>query len=143
MSCFSDKVRDARLALKLSQQRLADMVGVSVRSIIKYEVEGTMPRKSVMSRLAEALRVSEQYLSDDGVSDPLYGTNMTPQGMEVAAMYGERAGREMEFLLQRNAALFAGGSLSQGAKDEFFEAIMTSYITCKEAAKKRGNIVQD
>ena len=36
-----------------------------------------------------------------------------------------------------NAALFAGGELSQEQKDAFFEAIMASYLTCKEEAKKK------
>ena len=41
----------------------------------------------------------------------------------------------MDELLKDNAALFAGGDLSQEQKDAFFEAVMKAYITCKEEAK--------
>ena len=41
----------------------------------------------------------------------------------------------MEQLLADNAALFAGGELSQDQKDAFFEAVMKAYITCKEEAR--------
>lgn len=36
-----------------------------------------------------------------------------------------------------NAALFAGGELSQDQKDAFFQAVMTAYVTCKEEAKAK------
>lgn len=46
----------------------------------------------------------------------------------------------MTELLRDNAALFAGGILSQEQKDEFFQAVMTAYVTCREEAKKKfGN----
>ena len=43
----------------------------------------------------------------------------------------------MDELLKENAALFAGGELSQDQKDKFFQAIMTAYVTSKEEAKVR------
>ena len=42
----------------------------------------------------------------------------------------------MDSLLEQNAALFAGGTLDQEAKDAFFEAVMKAYLTCKEEARK-------
>lgn len=45
----------------------------------------------------------------------------------------------MEELLQNNAALFAGGELSQEQKDACFQAVMTAYVTCKEEAKKKSS----
>ena len=44
---------------------------------------------------------------------------------------------EAEELLTRNVALLAGGTLDQEAKDAFFEAIMTAYVTCKNEAKAK------
>ncbi len=139
MKKFSEKLREARTALKLSQQRLAEMIGVSVRSVIKYEVEGTKPRKAVVERLAQALKLSPEYLMNDEIIDPRHGQEPN-QGNEIFEMVGEKAGKELEFLLRRSNALFAGGELSQEAKDEFFEAVMSSYLRCKEVAKrKRSN----
>ena len=42
---------------------------------------------------------------------------------------------EAEDLLKRNVAFLAGGSVDQEAKDAFFEALMTAYITCKNEAR--------
>lgn len=42
----------------------------------------------------------------------------------------------MNALLEQNAAFFAGGELSQEAKDDFFQAVMKAYLTCKEEARK-------
>ncbi len=138
MKSFSDKLREARRALKLSQQQLAEMVGVSARSIIKYEVDGVKPRKAVMARISDALQLSMQYLTDDEITDPTFGNDK--QTGEVYEVVNEKAGRELEFLLKRSNALFAGGELSQEAKDEFFEAVTKSYIHCKEVARrKNGN----
>ena len=43
----------------------------------------------------------------------------------------------MAELLEANAALFAGGELSQDEKDAFFEAVMKAYLTCKEEAREK------
>jgi hypothetical protein len=37
--------------------------------------------------------------------------------------------------MERNVALFAGGSISQEAKDAYFEAVMQAYMESKQAAK--------
>jgi hypothetical protein len=55
---------------------------------------------------------------------------------ETRGRYGSRAAHEMEFLLERNAALFAGGHLNQEAKDAFFEAVTKAYWAAKEEARK-------
>jgi len=52
-------------------------------------------------------------------------------------LYGAKGVRDMNELLADNAALFAGGELSQEQKDAFFEAVMTAYVTSKEEAKKK------
>ena len=54
---------------------------------------------------------------------------------QARALYGAKGVRDMDELLKENAALFAGGELSQDQKDKFFQAIMTAYVTSKEEAK--------
>lgn len=56
-------------------------------------------------------------------------------GQPVRALYGLSGAIDVDFLLEQNKALFAGGELSQEEKNAYFEAVMTAYITCKEAAK--------
>ena len=134
---FSDKLKRAREIAGFTQQELGDAIGVTKRTIASYESDGAVPRKSTLAKLASALKVSTKYLSCDECTDPLDDIERDSYVLEARALYGEKGARDMEGLLSANAALFAGGELSQEQKDAFFEAIMASYLTCKEEAKKK------
>ena len=134
---FSDKIKKARDVAKLTQQDLADSIGVSQRTIAAYECQGTKPRRSTLAKLAKALKVSVKYLSDDSCTNPLEDIEQDDYVAEARALYGEKGARDMEGLLAANTALFAGGELSQDQKDLFFEAITKAYFACKETAKEK------
>ncbi len=136
MKDFSQKVRDARTLLKLNQEELGKLIGVSARAIVAYETTATRPRASTLRKLAETLKVSVDYLTNDEIDDPLYGIEKQPFVEEARSLYGDKAAREIDFLMERNAALFAGGELSQDAKDAYFEAVMQAYLECKNKAKQ-------
>ncbi|OJV66753.1 MAG: transcriptional regulator [Clostridiales bacterium 38-18] len=136
MKSFSEKIREAREALKLNQQQLSDLVGVSKRSIAAYETTDTKPRGNIAGKLASALQVSVDYLLNDDIIDPKHGIEKSPYVEETRERLGAKAAKEMDVLLEQNMALFAGGELDQEAKDAFFEAVMKAYITCKEDARK-------
>ena len=134
---FSEKVRKARMELDLTQQQLAELVGVTSRSIASYETIGMRPRGNGARKLAKALKVSVDYLLDDEIDDPEYGKEKAPYIEEAYAKYGEKAAREMDTLLEQNTALFAGGTLSEEAKDAFFQAVMRAYLACKDASREK------
>ena len=121
MKTFSEKIRDKRKEFGFSQEELGNKIGVSKRMIIKYENDGVKPRQAVMKKIAEVLNVSIEYLSLDNEND-----NNTVE-------------KKVEELLEKNTALFAGGELSQEAKDSYFEALMKAYLTCKEQAQNDKN----
>ena len=126
MKDFSQKVRDARTLLKLNQEELGKLIGVSARAIVAYETTDTKPRASTLRK----------YLTNDEIDDPLYGIEKQPFVEEARSLYGDKAAREIDFLMERNAALFAGGEISQDAKDAYFEAVMQAYLECKSKAKQ-------
>lgn len=136
MKTFSEKVREARQALRLTQEELGALIGVSKRAVLAYETQDVRPRQNVKVKLAEALRVSTDYLDRDEIDDPTYGLEKTGYIEETRERFGSRAAREMDFLLERNAALFAGGTLDQEAKDAFFEAVTKAYWAAKEESRK-------
>ena len=137
---FSDKIKRAREMVQLTQQELAKEVGVSQRTIASYESGGARARKSTTEKLACALKVSVKYLSDDTCTDPLQDIEKDEYVNQAWELYGAKGARDMTELLRDNAALFAGGTLSQEQKDDFFQAVMTAYVTCREEAKKKfGN----
>lgn len=133
---FSDKIKVSRELCNLTQQQLADKVGVSKRTIASYESSGAIARSSTMRKLATALNVSYDYLSNEDVTDPKQGIEKISYIEEARSQYGDKAAREVDELLERNAALFAGGELSEEAKDAFFTAVTKAYLECKEQAKK-------
>ena len=134
---FSDKIKRAREVAQLTQNELAQEVGVSQRTIASYESGGAKARRSTTEKLARALKVSIKYLTDDECTDPLADIEKDDYIEQAREMYGAKGVRDMEDLLRDNAALFAGGTLSQEQKDAFFEAVMKAYITCKEESKKK------
>jgi len=136
MKQFSEKVREARRLLKLTQAELGNLAGVSKRAVVAYESENVMPRRNVKRKLAEALRVSIDYLDRDEIEDPAYGQEKAEYVDETRERFGSKAAKELDFLLERNGALFAGGSIDQESKDVFFRALTTAYWTAKEDARQ-------
>ena len=136
MNSFPGKIRNARANLDMNQSRLAELVGVSQRSITAYERGKAIPRGNVVRKLAQALHISVEYLMNDAVDDPHAGLANEEFINNARDLYGERGVKDADMLLEQNKALFAGGDLSQEAKDAFFEALMVAYVTCKEEAKK-------
>ena len=137
MKTFSEKVKDARLQLGLSQTQLGDAVGISLRAIVSYEKGEKKPRPGTMLKLAKALGVSVKFLSDDTCKNPMEDIEKDGYIEEAREKYGAKGARDVDKLLADNAALFAGGELSQEQKDAFFQAVMTAYVTCKEEAKAK------
>ena len=134
---FSEKIRSSREMLEISQTELAEQVGVSRRTIVAYESGEATARKSTIAKLARVLKVSTKFLSDENCNDPLADIEKDPYVEQARALYGGTGARDMEALLKENAALFAGGELSQDEKDAFFEAITQAYFASKNEAKRK------
>lgn len=64
VSTLGDRIRHLRTDQQLSQQDLADRVGVSQSAISAFEVGEKMPRLETLQRLAAALGVSTSVLLD-------------------------------------------------------------------------------
>lgn len=137
MKQFSEKVKEARSELDLSQSELGRQVGVSLRTILAYEKGEKKPRLGTMLKLARALKVSVKFLSDDDCENPLKDIEKDGYIAEARRRYGSSGAIDVERLLSENTALFAGGDLPQEQKDAFFQAVMTAYVTCKEEARKK------
>lgn len=132
---FSDKIKRSREVVGMTQSELAEQIGVSQRTIASYESGGAIARRSTMEKLARALKVSYKFLSDEKCNNPLEDIEKDDYIDQARELYGVKGARDMDTLLADNAALFAGGELSQDQKDAFFEAVMRAYIASKEEAK--------
>ncbi len=137
MKTFAQKVTEARHDLRISQMDLAEMVGVSDRSIKCYEKGEKAPRASTIHKLARALNVSVTYLTDESCEDPQAEIEKDQYVEEARNKYGAAGARDVDRLLADNTALFAGGELSQEQKDAFFAAVAAAYAVSKEEASKK------
>ena len=113
MKTTGEKIRESRTHLGLTQTELADKIGVTLRTITKYEKQGVMPRGVNLQRLAEVLGVSTAYLSNDEIVDPNYGLEEAPYIESARAAYGRKGATDVEQLLTRVLSLLVEMSLSR------------------------------
>ena len=131
---FGEKIKEVRLAMNLSQTELAQLTGISERSLYTYEQLGTIPRKGNIRKLAEALHVSVAYLLDDQETNT---QSHIDEDMFLAEAREQFGAKEAQEVLGRVSSLFAGGDLDEDAKDVFFQALMAVYMDSKKNAKEK------
>ena len=136
MKAFKDKLRELRSQQDLSQKQLATKAGISVRSIAGYERGEAAPHPTQLYKLAKTLQVSTEYLKNDAIEDPSYGLDRMEYVEEMRQKSSLQDSLNLERMLEQNQALFAGGSISEDAKDAYFQALMKAYLESKEAAKE-------
>ena len=134
MDRFPEKLKAARKEKEMNQTELAQAIGVTQRSLTNYECGRAKPREAVIRKLADVLDVTVEYLINDETDDPNANRRVEEQINGVRSQFGSKGAREAEELLKRNVAFLAGGSVDQEAKDAFFQALMTAYVTCKNDA---------
>ena len=137
MEKLGEKIKHLRIDTKTSQEQLAEAVGVTTRSISAYESGRAVPRANTLRKLAKALNVTVEYLTNDDSRDPEAGRLREEKLDTVREYFGNSGAKEMAALLDRNMAFLAGGDVDQEAKDVFFDALMTAYITCKNEARQK------
>ena len=66
---FKERLKDARLKKNLSQGKLAKMIGVHVTNISRYERGEHKPTTEILSRIADSLDVTTDYLMGGSLDD--------------------------------------------------------------------------
>jgi transcriptional regulator with XRE-family HTH domain len=77
------RIRDCRESKKISQSELAKLVGLSPAAIWNWESKGRVPRRKTLARVADALKVSEEYLSEGSESAELLATDVSTDTSRV------------------------------------------------------------
>lgn len=124
---FKDRLREKRQAAKMSQAKLGELAGVTMKSIQNYELGKRRPSNlEVVQRMAEALGTTSEYL-------------LGGEGTLVVDAYergGAKSARDVDELVSDITALFAGGSLDEEQKDGVMSALTRAYWDAKEENKK-------
>lgn len=153
MKRFCEKLKEARKARGMTQAEFGELLGVTSRMIIEYEKGNRRPHRRKVQEFAEILEVPVEYLLEDRFDDVLSvfredapedaapeadAERRAPAAAQSQSDIEAQARREIEFLRERSAALFAGGVLPQEAKDAFFQSLYEAYLKCREQAAENG-----
>ncbi len=124
---FGEKVKSARIKLKLTQAELAEKYGTTVRVIYTYEADRARPRTmDACKKLANLLEVNVNHLLTD---DEQFIVNAN-------AEYGPHGAKQAKELLESATGLFAGGDIAEEDKDVLMRAIQDAYWMAKDNNKK-------
>lgn len=134
---LGEKIKKARKIRGLTQTQLAEKINVSIRTVKSYENDDQQPRQGNLYMLARVLRVSIKYLTDESCDDPTEDLEKDGYIIQARELHGSKGAQDIQELLADNAALFAGGQLSDSEKDMFFQTIMEMYLDSKKQAKEK------
>lgn len=124
---FGEKLRTLRKTKDMSQTQLAQVIGVSLRTVGGWEKEGRYPKQhELYQKLADTLGCDISYLMTE---EEAFITEATEQ-------FGSRGARQAQQILEQAAAMFAGGELSDEDKTAFMDEIQMLYLDSKKRAKK-------
>ncbi|MCD7760239.1 MAG: helix-turn-helix domain-containing protein, partial [Clostridiales bacterium] len=124
---FSERLREKRLEANITQEALAQKVGVSVRTIQNYELGTGKPgNMETVQKIADTLNTTTEYLLG---STGAYVVKAHEKG-------GAKAARDIEELVGEVTELFVGGELSGDALDGAMKALNDAYWIAKEKNKK-------
>lgn len=124
---FKERLKEKRLGANLTQVQLAELAGVTSRTIQNYELGSRKPvHIEVVQRIADALGTTSDYL-------------LGSRGAYVADAYqkaGAEAARDIDELVSEVTGLFAGGKLSEEALEGAMKALNDAYWIAKEKNRK-------
>lgn len=128
---FGKKLKKLREEKKITQEELANILGLTGKTISNYEVKGLKPRKiEIYEKLADFFEIDINYL-------------LTPQDcfiINTSEKFGYKSAKDALHLVENMAGLFAGGELPEEDKDILFEAISEAYWQAKIENRKYAKI---
>ncbi|MBQ5330226.1 MAG: helix-turn-helix transcriptional regulator [Oscillospiraceae bacterium] len=127
---ISQKIKEARTRLGLTQEALAAAAGVSARTVQNYETNSRIRgRRSVLERFEKVL----------GISLSEYGPESAAFLEKAAEEYGSRGRRQAEEVVKSFRVAAAGGELSDEDLDFIREAMMQTYWDAKRYNSRFGH----
>ena len=123
---FNEKLKSLRNAHDMTQDTLAQKLGITKRALANYESGKRIPKHETLIKISEIFDVSLDYLlakEDDFISNATkkYGTSGKIKAKQIVA---------------ETSGLFAAGELDEEDKDAFFRSVTEIYFESKERAKK-------
>lgn len=128
---FAEKLKQVRIGCHMTQEQVAEIIGVTRKTINLYEGGGREPKQEkTYNSLANYFNTTVDFWKYDNKDD-----------FEKTATiaYGADGKQQAQKLISDAAGLFAGGSLTDEDKDAVFNALQKVYWEIKmEKANKNG-----
>lgn len=132
---FGEKIKLLRTRENLTQNQLAKLAGISLRTVINYENNGKIPKnKSVYSVLAEVLKTDVDYLLTDKAGD---------YKQSLSRSFSKTPDKKEEILLKEITVFFNDSNQSEESKDDLFRLIQEAYWKRKLKNKQQHNTKKD
>ena len=116
---WNEKLKQARKNAKMTQQELADYLGVSRSTIANYEIQRRKPTFLELKKIAKRLNVDVNYLVE-----------------------GDEVNKEID-LVTRASDVFTSVELSDEDKDLIFQDIMSLYMKGKGIGNESKRFRED
>ena len=124
---FESKLRKLRENKNLTQEELAKLVGVSLKTISRYEMGESKPRyRKIYDKLAEVLDTSHDYLVTDEENFIL----------DAREKYGYKGAKDAKEMVDGVIGLMAGGEINEEDKKAILDSIQEACYIAKNKNKK-------
>lgn len=125
------RIKEARERLGMTQNELADLVGVTGSAITNYEKETSHPKEPIMYKLFSALQVDANYLFQDVVSVPKKVNDVTFAEFEHIKKYRnlDDHGKEMvDIVLEKeyDRCMVAPAQLHTGRIIQYYQRLASA-----------------
>lgn len=141
---LSEKIKELRLEKEMTQEELAEKIGVARWSVTQYENGNRVPRKSTIERIAAVLDINPATLSDDTAELHTDEEIIERYGATIKDKYGEEAKKGFRKMVLNNKPMFAGGLMPEQDRDKFIAAVAATYLRyCELSIERYGKIMYD
>lgn len=125
---FGEKVKELRSRKGISQTEFGKAVGVSLRTVRGWEVEGRYPKqRDLYERIANVLECDPNYLLTENEA---FITSATEQ-------FGARGQKDAKELVDDLTGLFAGGEMAEEDMDALMLAVQEAYVEAKKRNREK------
>jgi transcriptional regulator with XRE-family HTH domain len=125
---FKDKLQVMRANKRISQQELADAIGVSRATVSSYEQGKFYPKREIYDKLADFFEVDINYFLTEDEGEVFLAAALE--------QHGKKGLSKAQALLKETAAMFAGGELSDKDKIAFQRVMQEIFLDAMERSSK-------
>lgn len=133
METIAQRISRARRHLNINQKELAQKANITEASLSRYENGIREPKSAVITRLAEALEVSTDYLlglSEDRTYEDSDISNKSEKDIKVILENAEK-------MLKQDGLMFSGKPASKEAIDGVLQAIQMGMLLAIDKEKNK------